>query len=63
MIILVLLYGSETWQMYAGDSRKLNAFHRSCLHKIIGVTSRHKVKNEEVMRRTGESEITETIQR
>ena len=29
--IPILLYGSETWQLYATDISRLNAFHRNCL--------------------------------
>ena len=60
--IPVLLYGSETWQLYSTDAKKRNAFHRNCLRKILGISLLDKVRNEVIMERTGAKDIVSIIQ-
>ena len=60
-IVPVLLYGSETWQMKAKDSQKLNAFHRKCIRKILGISYLDKIRNVEVMKKSGMREMTDMI--
>ena len=62
LVISVLLYGSETWQIYAADQKKLNAFHTRCLRRIMGITYKDRVTNEEIFRRTEQREISEQIE-
>ena len=50
-VLPVLLYGSETWTLSANLSRRLDAFHRSCLRFILGVRWFHRVSNDELYRR------------
>ena len=50
LVLSILLYGCETWQIYASDQAKLNAFHTRCLRKIIGVTYKDRITNEEVFK-------------
>ena len=57
----ILLYDSETWQLYASEIKKLNAFHRGCLRKILGITYKDRVTNIEVLRRTGARDICDVI--
>ena len=35
LIVLVLLYGSETWEMNKGDDKAVNVFHNRSLRKIL----------------------------
>nr|VZI45850.1 unnamed protein product [Spirometra erinaceieuropaei] len=35
VILPTLLYGAETWTMYAKQARRLNHFHLSCLRRIL----------------------------
>ena len=60
-IVPIVLYGSETWHLYSNDSKKLNAFHRKCLRKILGIAPLDKVRNSEVMKRTGMREMTDVV--
>ena len=60
-IVSILLYGSETWKIYAAEKKKLNAFHTRCLRKILGIKWQDKIRNEEVMRRTNEREMMKII--
>ena len=57
LVLSILLYGCETWQIYASDQAKLNAFHTRCLRKIIGVTYKDRITNEEVFKRTEQKTI------
>ena len=38
LIIPILLYGSETWQLLKTDQNKLEYFHRRCLRTICNIS-------------------------
>ena len=48
-----LVYGSESWALYAAQERKLNVFHLRCLRRVLGVSWQDKVTNNEVLDRVG----------
>ena len=48
-----LLYGSETWAVYARHLRLLESWQIKSLRFILGVTWRDKLTYEEIYRRTG----------
>ena len=48
-VLSSLLYGSETWTMYAKQERKLNTFHLRCLRKILGIVWQDRIPNTEVL--------------
>ena len=52
-VLSVLLYGSETWPIYAKEVNRLNTFHLRNLRRILGVSWRDKVTNVEVLEQTG----------
>ena len=60
-ITSILLYGSETWKIYATERKKLNSFHPRCIRKMLGISWQDKVRNEEVLRRTGERNMMDII--
>ena len=60
-VISVLLYGSETWQLYAADKKRLNAFHQRCLRRILKVSYRDHITNVEILKRTGQREIGDVL--
>ena len=60
-ITSILLYGSETWKIYATERKKLNSFHLRCIRKMLGIRWQDKVRNEEVLRRTGERNMMDII--
>ena len=35
LVLSILLYGSETWTIYATEANKLDAFHQRCLRKFL----------------------------
>ena len=47
-----LLYGSESWTLYARQMRILEAWHTKSLRCMLGVTWRDKLTHEELYRRT-----------
>ena len=48
-VLSTLLYGSEAWTTYTTQERKLNAFHLRCLRRILGISWKDKVTNNEVL--------------
>lgn len=51
-VLSTLLYGAESWPIYASQEDKLNAFHLRCLRRLLGITWRDHIPNTEVLRRT-----------
>jgi hypothetical protein len=62
LIIPVLLYGSECWQLSADSKRKLDTFHNNCCRKIAGVSEwrqwKMKVKTSEIAATMGVAPVT-----
>ena len=52
-VLSTLLYASESWTMYSSQEIKINTFHMRCLRRILGITWRDKVTNNEVLERAG----------
>ncbi len=52
-VISTLLYGSETWTMYAGQERRLNSFHLRSIRRILVISWQDKVTNADVLSRAG----------
>ena len=48
-----LLYGSESWTLRARQERKLNAFHKHSLRRILNITWQDKAPNNTVLERAG----------
>jgi hypothetical protein len=60
---LVLLYGSETWKVIKTANSKLQTFVNHCLQRILNINWSEVISNEELSRRTGETEISIHIKR
>jgi hypothetical protein len=52
-VLSVLLYGCETWATLRKHLVKLEAFHMSCLRRILHIKWMDKVSNVEILARTG----------
>ena len=52
-VLSTLLYGSETWSLYAHQEQRLNAFHMRCLRRILGITWQDHVTNKAVLEKAG----------
>ncbi|BHF78171.1 hypothetical protein SprV_0602128300 [Sparganum proliferum] len=53
VILPTLLYGAETWTVYARQARRLNHFHLSCLRRILRLNWQDRIPDTEVLERTG----------
>nr|VZI29028.1 unnamed protein product [Spirometra erinaceieuropaei] len=53
VILPTLLYGAETWTVYAKQARRLNHFHLSCLRLILRLKWQDRIPDTDVLERTG----------
>nr|VZI40152.1 unnamed protein product [Spirometra erinaceieuropaei] len=53
VILPTLLYGAETWTVYAKQARRLNHFHLSCLRRILRLNWQDRIPDTYVLERTG----------
>nr|VZI13766.1 unnamed protein product [Spirometra erinaceieuropaei] len=53
VILPTLLYGAETWTVYAKQARRLNHFHLSCLRRILRLKRQDRIPDTDVLERTG----------
>nr|VZI02835.1 unnamed protein product [Spirometra erinaceieuropaei] len=53
VILPTLLYGAETWTVYAKQARHLNYFHLSCLRRILRLKWQDRIPDTDVLERTG----------
>ena len=51
VVLPSLLYGCETWTCYRRHTKKLDQFHLRCLRKVLCVSSKDHVPNQEILRR------------
>ena len=61
IVVPTALYASETWRKPKAIARKVDAFQQRCLRRILGITYRDRVKNEEIMRRTGQRRLQDVV--
>ena len=52
-VISTLLYGSESWAIYATQEKRLNTLHMKFLRRILGIKWEDRITNNEVMQRAG----------
>nr|VZI50888.1 unnamed protein product [Spirometra erinaceieuropaei] len=53
VILPTLLYGAETWTVYAKQARRLNHFHLGCLRRILRLNWQDRIPDTDVLERTG----------
>ena len=63
LVLSTLQYGAETWPMTVVNSKKLEAAHHKWLRRILGITWKQKVTNEEVRKRTGMGNLLSILRR
>ena len=51
VVLSSLLYGCETWTCYRWHIKKLDQFHLRCLRKVLRVSWKDHVPNQEILRR------------
>lgn len=52
-VLSTLLYGTESWTLYARQERRLNTFHQRCLRRILGISWQDHVPNKDVLEQAG----------
>ena len=57
VVLPSLLYGSETWTVYARHLQRLESFHMRCLRQILHVKWQDKVPNTDVLQRADSMSI------
>lgn len=60
-VLPVLLYGCESWCLSASTTRRLDAYHRSCLRHLLRILWFHRITNAEVYARAGSATPISTI--
>ena len=63
LVVSVLLHGAETWTLLQSDEQKLEAFHMTCQHRILGVRWYDFVQNTVIAERTGLDSLLSSIRR
>jgi len=53
LILSVLLYAADTWTLLSADARTLDDFHQKYLRQLLGIRWYDRVRNDEVLQRTG----------
>ena len=56
-VIVVLLYGGETWNVHAEEIRRLEVFHTNCMRCMLGKSKRDHITNVEIRRMMGMERI------
>ena len=51
LILLIAIYGAESWTLRQADTRQLESFEMRCLRVILGVHLMDRVRNEEIRQR------------
>lgn len=57
----VLLYGSETWNTSLTNTKRLQTFINKCLRRLLRISWRDRVRNEDVWRRTRQTSVENEI--
>nr|VZI26919.1 unnamed protein product [Spirometra erinaceieuropaei] len=53
VILPTLLYGAETWTVYAKQARRLNHFHLSCFRRILRLKWQDRIPDTDAQEQTG----------
>ena len=61
LVMPVLLYGAETWTVTQHDVRKLKSFQMRCLRDILRITLWNRVRNTDILARTGVLPVEEQL--
>ena len=60
-ILSILLYASETWEMTVRDRQRLDAFHHKCLRRILNISWRDHITNEDVRNQSNHKLLSQII--
>ena len=63
VVLPSLLYGCETWTVYARHAKKLNSFHMRCLRSILRIKWEDKVPDTEVLEKAKAESVFSLLKR
>jgi len=61
LVILTLLYGAESWPLSVTQMKKIEAAHHKFQRRLLGITWRDKVRNEDIRKKTGWRKLEDII--
>jgi len=61
IVLPTALYACETWKRTASIAHKIDVFHQRCLRRILRISYRDHVTNEEVLRRAKSNPLSSTV--
>jgi len=61
LVISTLLYGAESWPLSVTQMKKLEAAHHKFHRRLLGITWRDKVRNEDIRKKTGSRKLEDII--
>lgn len=61
IVIPTAIYACESWKATSSISHKLNVFQQRCLRKILNVSYKDHVRNEEILRRCSSQRLSATV--
>ena len=61
LVMPVLLYTAETWNVSKHDLRKLKTFQMRCLRDIIGATVWDRMRNTTILEKAGELAVEDQL--
>merc|ERR1711963_318859 len=63
VVLPSLLYGCETWTVYARHAKKLNSFHMRCLRSILHIKWEDKIPDTEVLEKAKAESVFSLLKR
>jgi len=64
IVLSVLLYAADTWTLLSAEHvRTLDAYHQKCLRQLLGIRWCDRVRNDEVLQRTGLTSLSHLLSR
>ena len=63
LVFSVLLYARETWTLTADIQKKLQATEMRCFRKLLGISYKDYITNDEVRNRIGHHDIMTTVKK
>ena len=61
LVISTLLYGAESWPLSVTQMKKLEAAHHKFQRRLLEITWRDKVRNEDIREKTGSRKLEDII--
>jgi len=63
LVLSMLLYAADTWTLLSADVRTLDVFYQKCLRQLLGIRWYDRVRNNEVLQRTGLTSLSHLLSR